>query len=123
MSQGLLAQTGFTALDIAMANKPQQTRELLFTAVGLGTQLGVMLPFSRKHESEADELGLIFMAAAGYHPSHAAKFWERMARAGSAPVPQFLSTHPSHSTRINNIQTKYMRKAMQYYNRSQLRNN
>lgn len=121
MSQGMLTQTGFAALDIALSKKPQQTRDLFMTAAGLGAQIGVMLPFSRKHESEADEMGLIFMASAGYDPHAASKFWKRMAKSGGAGVPEFLSTHPNHQTRINNIENKYMRKAMQYYNRSKLK--
>jgi len=114
MSQGLLAQTGYVALDIALANKPSETRELLLTAVGVGTQVGVLLPFSRTQESEADRLGLIFMAAAGYNPANAVNFWQRMS-VNSSDVPEFLSTHPSDETRIKNIEETYMVEAMKYY--------
>ncbi len=114
MSQGLLAETGFVALDIALANKPTETRNLLMTAVGVGTQVGVLLPFSRTQESEADRLGLIFMAAAGYDPHNAIAFWERMSANGTS-VPEFLSTHPSDATRISNIKDTYMVEAMKYY--------
>lgn len=116
MSQGLLAETGFMALDVALANKPTETRNLLMTAVGVGTQVGVLLPFSRTQESEADRLGLIFMAAAGYDPHNAINFWERMS-ANSAGIPEFLSTHPSDETRITNIRDTYMNEAMKYYSK------
>lgn len=82
---------------------------------GLGTQLGVLLPYSRLHENEADHLGLVFMAMAGYDPHEAVAFWQRMAagRKGAAP-PEFLSTHPASTTRIRNIQA-LIPEAMQYY--------
>ena len=116
MSQGLVAQTGYTALDIALSNKPSETRALFLTAVGVGTQVGVLLPFSRTQESEADRLGLIFMAAAGYDPHAAISFWQRMAASASGgSVPEFLSTHPSDEHRIENIQNVYMNEAMKYY--------
>jgi predicted Zn-dependent protease len=114
MSQGLLAQTGYVALDIALANKPAETRDLLLTAVGVGTQVGVLLPFSRTQESEADRLGLIFMATAGYNPANAVNFWQRMSANGS-DIPEFLSTHPSGETRIKDIEESYMVEAMKYY--------
>jgi len=116
MSQGLLAQTGYAALDIALSNKPSETRDLFLTAVGVGTTVGVLLPFSRTQESEADRLGLIFMAAAGYNPHEAISFWERMAANANGPnIPEFLSTHPSDEHRIANIRDVYMVEAMKYY--------
>lgn len=116
MSQGLLAEAGMVAVDIGTYNKSEEMRQSLFLALGLGSQLGVILPFSRKHESEADEMGLIFMAHAGYDPSEAVQFWTRMnAGAGGSSVPEFLSTHPSHETRIEDIRTKYLPVAMTYY--------
>ena len=114
MSQGLLAETGFVALDIALANKPTETKNLLMTAVGVGAQVGILLPFSRTQESEADRLGLIFMATAGYDPHNAINFWQRMSANGTS-VPEFLSTHPSDETRIKNIEETYMVEAMKYY--------
>lgn len=104
MSQGLVTQMGGIGLGVALSQKPQQTQQLFMGAYGVGTQVGALLPFSRLHESEADELGLIFMAMAGYKPEAAVPFWERMAAAsgGGAP-PEFLSTHPSHSTRIKRL--------------------
>ena len=114
MSQGLLASTGYIALDIALANQPTETRALLLGAVGVGTTVGVLLPFSRLQESEADRLGLIFMAASGYDPHTAIDFWTRMSANGTS-VPEFLSTHPSDETRINNIKNEYMVEAMKFY--------
>lgn len=83
----------------------------------MGTQVGVLLPYSRLQESEADELGLIFMAAAGYDPREAIDFWQRMEKekSGSAPS-EFLSTHPSHASRISDLK-KLMPKAMKHYRR------
>ncbi len=103
MSQMLAAQLGLTSLQVALANKPSQTRELLLTAAGVGAQVGVLLPFSRKHESEADEIGLYLMAMAGYNPNEAAPFWERMNRLGGATPPEFLSTHPDPSRRSERL--------------------
>ena len=116
MSQMLAAQAGLIALDVFLATKTdKEKRDLFMTAAGLGFTVGVLLPFSRKHESEADELGLIFAAAAGYDPSEGIAFWTRMAAKGGAGAPEFLSTHPSHETRINDIKTKYLPEAMKYY--------
>jgi len=82
---------------------------------GLGTQVGVLLPYSRLHENEADRLGLIFMAMAGYNPNEAVAFWQRMSaeKKGSQP-PEFLSTHPADETRIQNLKD-LIPEAMQYY--------
>jgi predicted Zn-dependent protease len=117
MSQGLLAQMGGTALSVALAQKPQETRELWMTAFGLGAQAGVLLPYSRLQEAEADHLGLIFMAMAGYDPNMALGFWQRMSeKKGGKSSPEFLSTHPSDETRIRNIKA-LLPESMQYYTR------
>lgn len=114
MSQGLLTELGGMGLQAALQNEPALTQQLAMTAFGIGAQLGVLLPFSRLHESEADHLGLIFMAMAGYNPNSAVEFWERMAAQGGGAPPEFLSTHPSHETRISDLK-KLIPEAMQYY--------
>jgi len=115
MSQGLLAQFGGAALGEALATQPEATRQLWMSAYGVGTQYGALLPYSRLQESEADRLGLIFMAMAGYDPGEAVPFWQRMSaqKGGQAP-PEFLSTHPSGSTRIENLR-KLLPEAYSYY--------
>jgi predicted Zn-dependent protease len=116
MTQGLLVQMGGIALSEALKKQPEATQQLFNTSYGLGTQVGVLLPFSRTHENEADHLGLIFMAMAGYDPHEAVAFWQRMAAAGQgkAKPPEFLSTHPADQTRINNLE-KLIPEAMEYY--------
>ena len=115
MSQGLLQQLGGVALSVAVANKPAETQNLFLGAYGAGTQIGVLLPFSRKHELQADQYGLIFTAMAGYNPQEAIGLWERMEKlsAGQKP-PEFLSTHPAEGRRIDQLQ-KYMPEALKYY--------
>ncbi len=115
MTQGLIVEMGGVALSKALANSPAQTKDLFMKSYGVGTQVGVLLPYSRVHETEADHLGLIFMAMAGYNPNEAVNFWQRMsiAKQGSKTI-EILSTHPADSTRIRNIQT-LIPKAMQYY--------
>ena len=103
MSAGQLQQLGAVAGNIALANNPEN-QNLFNTAYGVGTSVGVMLPFSRSHETEADHIGLILMAIAGYEPSAAAELWQRMQAQEQGTPPEFLSTHPSSSTRIQNIQ-------------------
>lgn len=114
MSQGLLQQLGGVALAVAIRDKPQETQALFMAAYGVGTTLGGMLPFSRLHESEADELGLTFMALAGYDPAEAPRFWQRMAQNSQGQPPEFLSTHPNHSTRIADL-NRLMPKAKKLY--------
>lgn len=114
MSQGLLQELGGVALSVALQNEPETTQNLFLTAYGVGTTLGVILPFSRTHESEADRLGLIFMAMAGYNPEAAVDFWSRMAQKGGPKPPEWLSTHPSDETRIADIK-KHLPEALKYY--------
>jgi predicted Zn-dependent protease len=106
MSQQLAVQLGGMALATAVATKPALTQQLWMTAFGLGSSVGIILPYSRLQENEADRLGLTFMAMAGYDPRKAVDFWERMSqvKSGQAP-PEFLSTHPSDQTRIQNIKS------------------
>lgn len=114
MSQGLLVQMGGMAISQALKEKPEATQALFLGAYGAGAQVGLMLPYSRKHEYEADELGLIFMAMAGYNPEEAVAFWTRMSQMGGARLPEFLSTHPVDASRISRIR-QVMPKAMSYY--------
>lgn len=104
MSAAQLQQLGAVAGGIAVSGRSQETQQIFAQAYGLGTTVGVMLPFSRKHETEADRIGLTLMAIAGYDPEEASRLWQRMAAQsdGQAP-PEFLSTHPSNQTRINNL--------------------
>ena len=114
MSQMMMQQMGGLALDVALSQKSQQTRELYNTAYGVASTVGVMLPYSRLHETEADKLGLIFAAMAGYDPQEAPKFWQRMAATGGSKPPEILSTHPSNQKRIKDLQD-FMPQAMKYY--------
>ena len=102
MSASQLQQLGAVAGSVAF----EENQQIFSTAYGLGTQVGVMLPFSRSHETEADKIGLTLMAIAGYNPDEAADLWRRMQKnsGGQAP-PEFLSTHPSNETRINNLES------------------
>jgi predicted Zn-dependent protease len=115
MSQGLIQQLGGVALAVAVSDKPAATQNLFMSAYGVGSNVAVMLPFSRKHELEADKWGLNFMAMAGYNPREAVALWQRMEKASSGQKPpEFLSTHPSEGTRIQELE-KLMPEALSYY--------
>ena len=116
MSQQVLTQYGSAALGAAVSSQSAMMQQVAGTAFGLGTQYGVLLPYSRKHELEADELGLIFMSMAGYNPEEAVDFWTRMSQGGSS-APEFTSTHPSDQTRIDAIK-KHLPEALKYYKNS-----
>lgn len=113
MSQGMLAEFGGLTLDVLTANKPAAARSLFMTAYGVGANLGT-LAYSRKHETEADKMGLVFMAMAGYNPRVAPEFWKRMAQGQGQKPPQILSTHPSDQKRIQDLNA-YMPQALKYY--------
>ncbi|MFO0357047.1 MAG: M48 family metallopeptidase [Sphingobacteriaceae bacterium] len=113
MSQGMLVQFGGAMLSVALSQKPQATQQLFLQSFGITSQLG-MLKYSRKHESEADKMGLIFAAMAGYDPEAAVPFWERMASGGGQKPPELLSTHPSDETRIRDLKA-FMPEAKKYY--------
>ncbi len=118
LSQGTLAQLGGTALGIglsALGVSPTAGR-IAMQGYGLGTKVGVLLPYSRVQESEADRIGLILMAKAGYDPESSLNFWQRFAtgKKDKAQLPEFLSSHPSDATRIQNIQS-HLPEARQYY--------
>lgn len=114
MSQQLILQMGGAALSEAVKEKPKQTQQLWMTAFGVGAQYGAVLPFSRMQESEADQMGLIFMAMAGYDPNKAVEFWTRMSQTGGQKPPEIMSTHPSDETRIRQIK-EHLPEAMSYY--------
>jgi len=118
MSQGMVQQLGGVALSVALAESPATTQRIYSAAYGVATTYGAMLPYSRLHESEADKMGLIFMAMAGYDPNEAPKFWERMReKSGGGQPPEFMSTHPAHETRINDLKAA-IPEAMKYYEKS-----
>jgi predicted Zn-dependent protease len=105
VSTALVAQAGLGAVSVAMQNKKGAQYDLLLAGLGLGTQVGVLLPHSRTQESEADRIGLELMAKAGFNPSAAVKLWKNMEQASGGEPPEFLSTHPSHKTRISRLQS------------------
>ena len=105
MSKGMLQQLGGVGVALATNNKDPRTRQIWAQAYGIGTTVGVMLPFSRNHEMQSDQYGQLLMAIAGYNPDEAAELWKRMkAKSGGQGPPQFLSTHPSPDTRIAELQ-------------------
>ena len=113
MSDQLVAQGLSTALNTALSQNPTATKSLFMQAVGVGSQVG-MLKFSRTQESEADHLGLIFMAMAGYDPRGALPFWQRMAAQSQNNTPEFFSDHPADATRIADIE-RLLPEAQKYY--------
>lgn len=119
MSQQLLVQLGGMGLAVALQEKPKQTQDIFLLSYGVGSALGI-LKYSRTHESEADKLGLVFMAMAGYNPQEAVPFWQRMAKkSGSPNVPEIFSTHPSDETRIKDLKA-FLPTAMKYYSGAQI---
>lgn len=113
MSQGLIVKLGGVALSVALSSHSKTSQDLFNQSYGATSELGV-LAYSRKHESEADKLGLVFMAMAGYDPHEAIAFWERMEKASKGAPLAILSTHPSDAKRIEDIK-KFMPKALKYY--------
>ena len=107
-------------LAVGLSDGDQQQKEQLMSLYGLGVQVGVMLPWGRNQETEADRIGLILMAKAGYDPKEAPRFWRRMSQQDGASIPEFLSTHPSHNTRIKNL-NKWMPEAKRYYKKKSRR--
>lgn len=117
MSNGLVVQLGGAVLSAALQTKPQLTHDLFLQSFGIGSALG-MLKYSRSHESEADKMGIIFAAMAGYDPRAAITFWERMSQTGGQKPPEILSTHPSDDTRINDLKG-FMKDALPYYEKAE----
>ena len=119
MSVGILAQIGAVGLNVALRNEDPEVVSAVNAAFGTGVTLGGILPFNRKQESEADRIGLVYMARAGYDPRESVNFWNRMADAnkGKPSPPEFLSTHPSYGTRVKNL-NRWMPEAIGIYNKS-----
>ncbi|MGV7221045.1 MAG: M48 family metallopeptidase [Nitrospinales bacterium] len=116
MSQQMVLQGGMSLASASLANAA--SHDMIMGALGLGANYGVVLPYSRDNESEADEIGLTYMARAGYEPKEAAQFWTRFSQAkGGGQPPEILSTHPADATRISNI-NKLLPKANQIYQSS-----
>ncbi|GAP76596.1 Zn-dependent protease with chaperone function PA4632 [Pseudoalteromonas sp. SW0106-04] len=118
VSQSQLLQTGMQLGAVALDMSEVSYRNEIMQALGLGAQFGVVLPFSRTHESEADEIGLELMAKAGFEPQQSVALWQNMAKQGGARQPEFLSTHPAPSSRITQLQ-KQMTNAQSLYNSAQ----
>lgn len=116
MSTGLVMNFGVAAISTAVGQNPTLTQEIFLQSVGIGSELK-MLQFSRKHELEADRMGLIFMAMSGYDPREAPVFWERMSKASGQVPPEFLSTHPGPDRRTERLNAR-MPEALAYYQRS-----
>ncbi len=119
MSIGILAQIGAVGLNVALRDKDPGVISAVNAAFGMGVTLGGILPFNRKQESEADRIGLVYMARAGYDPRESVDFWNRMADAnkGRPSPPEFLSTHPNYGTRVKNL-NRWMPEAIGIYNKS-----
>ena len=117
MSFGILLEIGAAAIAIGMRDKDPRVVGRVLQAYGIGSSLALALPFNRKQESEADRIGLVYMAKAGYDPRQAISFWRRMESSGGLSPPEFLSTHPGYKTRVENLR-KWMPEAMEYYERS-----
>jgi len=114
MSTQMLSQYGASLAGLLVSKKSEITRAGVSTLYGLGSQYAVMLPYSRKHEYEADHMGLIFLAMAGYDPTKAVEFWERMAANSANNTAEFMSTHPSDANRIAKLK-EILPEAMKYY--------
>ncbi len=112
-----LTQTAMTGIAFSLSDMDYDKQRAVMGALGAGAKFGVLMPFSRKHESEADEIGLMYMARAGYDPQESIRFWKRMEQTGSAQPPEFLSTHPSHGTRVQQLEA-WMPKALEEYNQA-----
>ena len=104
MAQQKLVQIGSIAASMSTGEMDPGQRQMVMAAIGAGAQYGVLLPFSRSHESEADKVGLLLSAAACFNPEEAPRLWERMAALGRQKPPEFMSTHPAEGTRINQLQ-------------------
>jgi len=120
MAQQRLVQIGQIAVAGSVSDMDRGQQQAMMVALGAGSKFGILLPFSRKHESEADRMGLILMAAAGHHPKHAIELWQRMAEASKGAPAEWMSTHPSHETRISDLE-RLQSEAMPFYERARQR--
>jgi predicted Zn-dependent protease len=118
--QNSLVQTALIGAAYSLSDMDYQKRQTIMGLLGAGAQYGVILPFGRDHETEADQMGLLYMARAGYDPRESIAFWERMSQSGGAQPPEFLSTHPSHGTRIENLKA-FLPRAVEEYEKSKSR--
>ncbi len=109
-----IAQTVMAGAQFSFTDMDPGQRQMVLAALGAGAQYGILLPFSRDHETEADAMGLLYMARAGYDPREAISFWQRMEKAGGGQPPEFMSTHPSHASRIERLNA-LMPKALEEY--------
>jgi len=112
-----LAQTAMTGIAVSLSDMDYNKQRAVMGALGAGAQFSILMPFGRQHESEADEIGLMYMARAGYDPQESIRFWKRMDQASRSGPPEFLSTHPSHGTRVQQLEA-LMPKALEQYNRA-----
>jgi len=117
MSQSMVAGGATAVVGAALGGKDQDKSQAAMAALGVATQVGVLLPFSRKHESEADRVGLELMAKAGYDPRAAVRVWKKMSQMAGKQPPEWLSTHPSHETRIEDLESR-MTEALAIYEKS-----
>ena len=115
--QNSLLQTALAGAAYSFSDMDYQKRQMIMGLLGAGAQYGVVLPFSRSHESEADEMGLLYMARAGYDPRESIDFWKRMSEAGGSQPPEFLSTHPANATRIQSLES-FMPRAIAEYEKA-----
>ncbi len=110
-------QTLLNGVQFSLGDMDYQQRRMVMGAIGAGAQYGLLLPFGREHESEADKMGLFYMARAGYDPNEAVSFWERMSKVGGDQPPEFMSTHPSHGTRVARLK-ELLPEAMKEYQKA-----
>jgi predicted Zn-dependent protease len=112
------AQTFMTGVQFSLGDLSYEQQRMIMGAIGAGAQYGILMPFGRDHESEADAIGLMYMARAGYDPREAVAFWQRMEeKSGGGAPPEFMSTHPSHDTRVSRLK-ELLPKAMEEYQRA-----
>ena len=118
--QNSLMQTALVGAAYSLSDMDNQKRQAIMGLLGAGAQYGVILPFGREHETEADQMGLRYMARAGYDPRESIGFWERMSQTGGAQPPEFMSTHPSHGSRIENLKA-FLPQAIEEYEKAKPR--